>query len=291
VTEAVVARRSRPRWIRSVLGRPLVVVAIALLVTVVVVAITAPVLTPFRPDAINLRARLQPPSWTDGRHDNLFGTDALGRDVLTRIVYGARVSVTVGFSVVLVSGVLGTLIGLMAGYYRGWLDLVLSRIMDVQLAFPTIVLAIAIIAVLGPGLTNLIIVLSIANWVDYARVIRGETLSAREREYVEGARALGVPSPIVVFRHILPNVIAPTIVIATFSVASTIVAEASLSFLGLGVPPRIPSWGAMLAEGREHLGSAWWLGTIPGLAIALVVLAINIVGDWLRDFFDPRFAG
>lgn len=281
--------RTRPRRVvTSLAGQPMVVAALLVLCTTVAIAIVAPWIAPHQPDHINLRARLQAPTILGGAPGHPLGTDALGRDVLSRVIYGARVSVTVGFSVVLVSGIIGSLIGLVAGYYRGWFDRVLSRIMDVQLAFPTIVLAIAIIAVLGPGLVNLVVVLAIASWVDYARVIRGETLSVREREFVEGARALGVPHVVIILRHVLPNAIAPTIVIATFSIASTIIAEASLSFLGLGVPPRIPSWGAMLAEGRENLGNAWWLGTVPGVAIAVVVLSINVVGDWLRDFMDPR---
>ncbi len=281
--------RTHPSKLASSLAsRPMVVAAILVLCITVTIAITAPWIAPHKPDQINLRARLQAPTALGGAPGHLLGTDALGRDVFSRVLYGARVSVTVGFSVVLVSGVFGSLIGLMAGYFRGWFDRVLSRIMDIQLAFPTIVLAIAIIAVLGPGLVNLVVVLAIASWVDYARVIRGETLSVRERDFVEGARALGAPHVVILLRHVLPNAIAPTIVIATFSIASTIIAEASLSFLGLGVPPRIPSWGAMLAEGRENLGNAWWLGTVPGVAIAIVVLSINVVGDWLRDFMDPR---
>jgi len=187
-----------------------------------------------------------------------------------------------------VSGTIGTFLGLLAGYLGGWLDAVLGWLMDVQLAFPVILLAVAMLAFLGSGLFNVVLVLSVANWVDYARVVRAEALSVKQRDFVEGARALGAGQLRTMAGHVLPNSLTPTIVIATFSVASTIVAEASLSFLGLGTPPNIPSWGAMLTEGRSQLGSAWWLGVLPGVAIAVVVLSINILGDWLRDVLDPR---
>ena len=271
-------KRSRPgAWIAAVV-----------LLVVVAMAVLAPLIATHDPEAIDLRHRLAPPLGFGGTTQHLLGTDGLGRDVFSRLVYGARISVSVGFAVVAVSGTLGTLLGLLAGYVGGWLDATLGWLMDVQLAFPVILLAVAMLAFLGSGLLNVVLVLSVANWVDYARVVRAEALSVKQREFVEGVRALGARPVRVMAGHVLPNSLAPTIVIATFSVASTIVAEASLSFLGLGTPPNVPSWGAMLTEGRSQLGSAWWLGVLPGLAIAVVVLSINVLGDWLRDLLDPR---
>jgi len=216
------------------------------------------------------------------------GTDTLGRDVVSRLLYGARVSLSVGFSAVILAGTLGVALGLVSGYYGGRLDDALMRLGDVQLAFPALVLAIAVLAVVGSGLGNVVLVLGVTGWVTYARIARGETLSLRHREFVEGARALGARDTAILWRHVLPNVLPSITVVATFSVARTIIAEASLSFLGLGIPPPAPSWGAMLDEGRNYLTTGWWLALFPGLAILAVVLGINVVGDWLRDTLDPR---
>ena len=223
-----------------------------------------------------------------GDRGHPLGTDTLGRDVLSRLLYGARVSLVVGLTAVAVAGAIGVALGLVAGYYRGWLDDLLMRVGDIHLAFPVLLLGVALLSVLGASLVNLILVLAVSGWVTYARIVRGETLSLVEREFVAAARALGAGDGHVIWRHILPNVWPPIIVVATFSVARMIIAEASLSFLGLGIPPPAPSWGAMLDEGRNYITTGWWLALFPGLAILILVLGINLVGDWLRDLLDPR---
>jgi peptide/nickel transport system permease protein len=266
----------------ALLGLVVIVVATAM-------AVLAPAFAPADPIKNSLVERLTPPMWAAGgtaRHP--LGTDTLGRDVASRLLYGARVSLIVGLSAVVIAGVLGVALGLVAGYYRGFTDDTLMRLGDVQLAFPVLVLAVAVLAVLGASLANVILVLGVTGWITYARIVRGETLSLRQREFVEAARALGASDHYLIWRHILPNVLAPVTVVATFSVARTIIAEASLSFLGLGIPPPAPSWGAMLDEGRNYITTGWWLALFPGLAILLLVLGINVVGDWLRDALDPR---
>jgi peptide/nickel transport system permease protein len=264
-------------------------VGVLVIVASAVLAALAPALAPADPIRNDLLSRLTPPMWMDGgsgRHP--LGTDTLGRDVVSRLLYGARVSLLVGFAAVLVAGAVGVALGLVAGYYGGRLDDLLMRVGDVQLAFPVLVLAIAVLSVVGASLANVIVVLAVTGWVTYARIARAETLSLRQRDFVEGARALGARDGAILRRHILPNVLPPITVVATFSVARTIIAEASLSFLGLGIPPPAPSWGAMLDEGRNYLTTGWWLALFPGLAILLLVLGINLVGDWLRDALDPR---
>jgi peptide/nickel transport system permease protein len=261
-------------------------VAGALVVVVtIVLAAAAPALAPGDPIKNALLERLTPPTWA---HEHPLGTDTLGRDVASRLLHGARVSLVVGFSAVLLAGVVGVVLGLVSGWYRGWLDDLLMRVGDVQLAFPVLVLAVGVLAVLGASLLNLILVLGVTGWITYARIVRGEVLALRERDFVAAARALGASDAWIVSRHLLPNVLPPLTVVATFSVARTIIAEASLSFLGLGIPAPQPSWGAMLDEGRNYITTGWWLALFPGLAILLLVLGINLVGDWLRDVLDPR---
>ena len=258
---------------------------------IIAIAIFASQLAPFDPNKNNIMERVAPPLTLDkqGNMKYLIGSDALGRDSFSRLIFGAQVSLIVGFSAVLVGGILGTALGVYAGYYGKWIDDIIMRLADIQLAFPFILLANLFLVVLGEGLIKLIIVLGIGQWVTYARIARAQTISQKEKEYVEAAKALGVNNFSIMFGSILPNIFAPLIVIASFNVASVILAEAALSFLGLGVPPQIPTWGAMLAESRDHIfAKRWWMPFFPGMAILLTVLAFNIVGDWLRDYLDPR---
>jgi peptide/nickel transport system permease protein len=269
-----------------------VILGLAIIGLVVIGTIAAPLLTPHNPAQIDIRNRLMPPAWAaGGASDHLLGTDALGRDLFSRLIYGGRVSLIVGVSAVAVSGVVGVLLGLIAGYYGGWIDDAIMRLADFELAFPFILLAIAILSVLGPGLSKVILTLGLTGWAQYCRLTRAQVLGLRETEFVEAARTIGASTPRILLRHILPNGMAPVIVIASFSVASVIIAEASLSFLGLGIPPSVPSWGGMLADGRAYIERAWWLVTFPGLALMLTVLSINVLGDALRDILDPRLRG
>lgn len=265
---------------RSTLAMSAIVVLLAFLVA----GIFAPWLAPYDPNAQDLALRLQPPL-TEG---HLLGTDSLGRDVLSRLLYGSRISLIVGFSAVLLAAVIGIVIGLVSGYVGGWVDSLLMRVVDAWLAFPFLLLAIAIVAVLGRGLDNIVIALVVTGWVLYARLVRGETLSLREREFVLSARGLGASPVAIMVKHILPNCLAPVMVVATLEIGVVIVTEASLSFLGLGASASEPSWGGMLADGRAYLTRAWWLATLPGLAIFAIVLAVNVLGDALRDALDPR---
>lgn len=280
-----VTLRERPRrslWQR-LLGMRLAGVGALILGLVVLVALLAPWLAPHDPADVDLIQRLKGPL-TPG---HVFGTDSLGQDVLSRVIYGARVSTLVGFCAVAISGLIGVSLGLLSGYYGRWLDSLIMRVGDIQLAFPTIILYVAVMAVLGPGLLNLIAVMGFVGWVPYGRVQRGMVFSVRQQEYVEASRAIGAPDWIILVRHILPNTLGPIMVVASFGVAQAIITEASLSFLGLGVPPSVPSWGSMLADGRNYLQAGWWIATFPGVAITIAVLAVNLLGDWLRDRFDP----
>jgi peptide/nickel transport system permease protein len=256
---------------------------------VVVTAVLAPWVSPFDPVEQDLDNRLKPPGWSDAAGQvHPLGTDHLGRDLAARVIYGARPALLVGFAAVLISGVLGLLAGLLSGYWGGRVDDVLMRLADIQLAFPFILLAIAVIGVLGPSLPTIIVVIGVSSWVIYARVVRGAVLSLREREFVQAAQALGVRDGGILARHILPNVLTPWLVVATLDMARVIVIESALSFLGLGVQPPTPTWGGMLADGRVYISTAWWLATFPGLAILVAVLGINLFGDGLRDTLDPR---
>jgi len=280
---------ARSQFLPRLLRSKIAVVSAFILALVVFAAVAAPLIAPHDPAEIHLINRLKPPGFIDSTgHQYWLGTDSLGRDVYSRVVYGARVSLTVGLSAVLISGTVGLLLGLISGFFGGWLDDVIMRIADIQLSFPTILLALAIMAVLGSGLDKVILVLGLTGWVQYGRIVRGQVLSVKQEEFVLAARATGERNLRILFEHILPNIWSPVIVIASFSVATNIIAEASLSFLGVGVPPSVPSWGAMLADGRQFIGLAEWLTIPAGLAISLTVLSINILGDWLRDFIDPR---
>ncbi|MCC7346833.1 MAG: ABC transporter permease [Variibacter sp.] len=258
--------------------------ALLILLAFIITGLFAPLLAPHDPDLQALTMRLRPPL-TPGHP---LGTDMLGRDVLSRLVHGAQISLWVGLAVVLLTAVLGVLLGLLSGYVGGWVDVAIMRLADIWLAFPFLVFAVALVAMLGNGLDKLVIALILAGWVAFARPVRAETLSLRERDYVASARALGASPFAIMVGHILPNVMPTIIVIATIDLGAVILAQASLAFLGLGVSAETPTWGGMLADGRAYLGVAWWLTTIPGLVIFLVVVAVNVLGDWLRDVFDPR---
>ena len=283
-------RRELRRAIRVMVEARWPVLAMVILLATAIAAAFGPALAPFDPNRQNLVLRLADPM-SSGPDGSVFwlGSDVLGRDVLTRLLYGARVSLLVGIAAIGVGGTIGIVAGLLSGYFGGWVDDLIMRLGDIQLAFPFILLAIMFLVVLGSGIWNLILVLGVGQWVTYARIVRADTLSLREKEFVEAARALGDSIASIIFRTILPNILAPLTVIASFNVASVILSEAALSFLGLGVPPSVPTWGSMLAESRDTLlANKWWLAVFPGVAIVLTVLSFNILGDWLRDFLDPR---
>jgi len=293
--DAILADAERPalrEWrsfLRRLARRRTALFGLGVVAMVFVTALAAPLISPFDPIEQNIGERLKAPGARDAMGQlHLLGTDHLGRDLLARILYGARPALMVGFAAVLISGVLGMVTGLIAGYFGGRVDDVLMRLADIQLAFPFILLAIAVIGVLGPSLFTIIAVIGVSSWVVYARVVRGTVLSLREREFVQAALALGSRDRRVLMRHILPNAFTPWLVVATLDMARVIVIESALSFLGLGVQPPTPTWGGMLADGRVYISTAWWLATFPGLAILVTVLGINLFGDGLRDTLDPR---
>lgn len=275
----------RRTWWDRLKGDPLAMIGLAVVVGFAVTAIFAPLFAPYDPLAqgsLTTQAYL-PPSAA-----HWLGTDQFGRDLLSRIIYGARISLTIGFVAVAIAVVLGSLLGAVAGYVGGWVDAVIMRFTDMVMAFPRLVLLIMIIALFRPSLPLIILVLGLTQWPGTARLVRGEVLSLREQEYVEAARALGFGRRRIILRHLLPNVMAPVIVAATLGIGNTIVLEAGLSFLGMGIQPPTPSWGTLVADGRQNLIGAWWVATFPGLAIVFTVLAFNLVGDGLRDVLDPR---
>jgi ABC-type dipeptide/oligopeptide/nickel transport system permease subunit len=263
--------------------------ATGLLLLIVASAVGAPWIAPRDPLAVEIRHRLAPPAWmAGGTPANLLGTDQVGRDLLSRVVYGGRVSLVVGVAAVLISASLGVLLGLGAGYVAGRTDAVIMTVINVMLTFPFILLALAVIAVLGPSLLNMIIVLGVADWPLYARVVRAETRSIRERDFIAASRALGLGHLRIVFRQIFPNLASTIVVIATLQVARVIILESFLSFLGLGIQPPTPAWGNMLGEGRVYMLNSWWIAAFPGLAIFVTTLAINLMGNALRDWLDPH---
>lgn len=266
------ARHNRLLWV----GTTLVLIFVAM-------AVLAPLLTQHDPIAMDLEMKLQPPSAV-----HWGGTDNFGRDVMTRIFYGARLSLLSALMAIGISVVLGTVIGLVSGYVGGWLDMVVQRMVEVAMAFPGLLLALAIVAILGPGQFNVMLAVGLGGVPGYIRLVRGEVLSAKNREYVEAARALGASDWRMMFRHVLPNILSPVVVLATLGTAGAIQATASLSFLGMGAQPPTPAWGTMIAEGQAFLFNAWWMPTVPGLAIAICVLGFNLFGDGLRDLLDPK---
>lgn len=281
------ARRRPGGW--RILRYPWSVAGLAVLVVFVSIGLLAPILAPHDPMQGNLRARLLPPFWVDGGMlQHPLGTDQLGRDVMSRLMHGARASLAVGFGVVMLSGIVGGVLGLIAGYFGGTLDDVLARMADWTLAFPFLVLAILLMGVLGPGLVNLTLVLALAGWPQFFRLMRGEALVERQKAYVEASIAIGRgPAGVIVF-SILRNVFHIFFVLATIRLGIAILSEASLSFLGFGVPSHIPAWGSMISAGQAYVSTAWWLSTVPGVAILLLVLAVNLFGEGLRDATDPR---
>ena len=270
----------------------LVLLGAGFVAALLLVAAAAPLLAPQDPIRQSLRGRLHPPTWNgaDGRA-HVLGTDHLGRDVLSRVIYGSRVSLVIGFAAVVVGGVIGSAAGLAAGFSRGRLDGIIMTLADAQLAFPFILLAIGIIAVLGPSFPTLVVVIGLSGWVSYARILRSQVLVVRSREFVESIHALGGSLARIVLRHVLPNVLSSIVVIATLELARAIVLEATLSFLGLGIQPPTPSWGGMVQEGREYLDSAWWISTFPGLVLMVTSIVVSRTGDWLRDVLDPTLRG
>jgi peptide/nickel transport system permease protein len=274
--------------LQRVLKAPEAVASAVVLVGILGCAVFADRLAPFPPNKQSLVSRLSPPLSSSPRGAHWLGTDQLGRDVLSRLVYGARVSLVVGLGAVALSGVLGVWLGVMAGYLGDRMDTVLMRLVDIMMAFPYLLMALAVVALLGPGLSNLIAVFTITGWPAYARLLRAATLSVRQAEFVESARSLGAPTWRVLTGHVLPNVVSPSIVIGSFDLARVIIAEATLSFFGVGVPAPTASWGGMISEGREYLTSAWWLAIFPGLALTGLVVSVNLMGDRLRDVLDPR---
>ena len=252
-------------------------------------AVFAPQIAPWDPARQMLMKRLRPPMWeARGLREHPLGTDHLGGDILSRILYGGRISLGVGLSAVSLSCLIGVTLGLLAGFHGGRTDAFIMRVVDVFLAIPYILLAMGVVFALGPSLLNVILVMAVTRWVQFARIVRADVLSIREREFVSGARARGSRSLRLLLRHVLPNALTPIIVVATLELAFMIIYESALSFLGLGVQPPTPTWGWMLSDGRNYVATAWWLATFPGLAIMLTVLAVNLLGDWLRDTLDPR---
>jgi peptide/nickel transport system permease protein len=284
-----VARRRRRNLGALAWKQRMGVLGLVLVATATLVAFLAPAIAPHDPFAGELVLRLLPPIWMDGGNSSfVLGTDQLGRDTLSRIMYGARVSLTAGSLAVVIATVIGVSLGVLAGYRRGWLDRVVSMVVNVVVTFPFLLLALVVVGIVGPNFRNIIIVLGLTAWPVYARVLRNETLSLRERDYVLAARALGCTDGRIVTRHLLPNLVGPIVVLSSLEVAQMILAESFLGFLGLGVQPPEPSWGGMLGDARNYVLSRWWLAAFPGLAIWATALGINLLGDGLRDVLDPR---
>jgi peptide/nickel transport system permease protein len=284
-------RRRLPRFWEALFASPAGLAGALIMVLVVLVAIFARQLAPYDPDQLAMRTRLQPPSLVsqqEGQPPHLFGTDSLGRDLFSRVLYGARISLLLGITASLIGAVVGVSLGMLAGYYGGKVDSIISWLTNVQMAFPFTLLAIFIIAIFGGGLDRLIVVLAWATWVNYARIMRGQVIAVKNGDFVQAAYSMGARPLRVMVQHILPNSVSPLTVVTTFTFASVILQEAALSFLGLGVDVRIPTWGSILADGRSYLQNAWWIATLPGVALLITALGANLFGDWLRDYLDPR---
>ena len=275
-------------WRRAGRSRRMIVGAI-LIGLVVLIALLAPIIAPYSPLHQAAQFNNRPLFWSEpGGALHLLGTDPLGRDVLSRIIWGARVSLLIGATAVLLAGTVGVLLGLVSGYFGGLAETLIMRLVDMVMSIPFILLAIVLVALFGQSLTGLIVILGLTGWLGYARIVRGVVLSLKQLPYVEASRALGASHPRTLFRHILPGVWTPVIVVATQQVGTMMIAESSLTFLGIGVPPTIPTWGSMIADGRSYVQIAWWISTLPGLALTITVLAVYFFGDGLRDVLDPR---
>jgi peptide/nickel transport system permease protein len=286
---AAKARSGTARRFRSAIRpwlTPKLIAGGTIVLILIIAGLSAPWIAPYDANAQNLSQALRPPDWLLGPH--MLGTDAVGRDVLSRLFYGARVSLVIAVMVVIISGIVGMILGAISGYFAGAVDFLIQKLVEVVWAFPPLLLAIAIMAFLGQGLENLILALVSQRWIAYCRVARGQALSLRTREFVDAARSLGANHTRIIVYHIMPNLVPSAVVIGTFSMASAIIAEAALSFLGLGVPPEIPTWGSMLSDGRTYISTSWWLALFSGLCIFFTVLGINLLGDGLRDILDPR---
>lgn len=293
-SKSEVKKNAFQRFLQHFSGNSLALVAFILLVLIIAISIFAPFIAPYNPAKGNIVNRLKPPTFerpADGSFPHILGTDQQGRDVLSRLIYGGRVSMSVGFTVVAIGGTIGTLLGLIAGYFGGWTDLIIMRIVDVASSFPGLLIALTFVMVLGPGQANLTIALLLVGWMIYARMARSQVLTARESTMVEASRAIGCSMPRILFNHILPNVISPLITTFVLEMAHMISAEANMSFLGYGIQPPASSWGLMIGEGRQYITSAWWIVVFPGLIIALTVLCLNLVGNWVREEFDPLQKG
>jgi peptide/nickel transport system permease protein len=273
-------------FLRSAHRHPLIAWGAGLVLALFAAALLAPLLTPYEPSAQSLADRLLPPSLA-----HPMGTDQFGRDVMARLLFGARVSLSVGLVAVAIYVTIGVLVGALAGYYGGWVDMLLMRLVDVMLCIPTFFLILMVVAFVGPSLLNIMVIIGLTAWPDVSRLVRGEILSLKEREFILAARVAGLPDSRIILRHLIPNALGPVLVVSTLGVAGAILVESGLSFLGLGVQPPTASWGNMLMEGTSHLLDAWWLITFPGVAIFLTVLAYNLLGEGLRDLLDPRMRG
>jgi len=281
--------RASVDFLRELGSHPTAVLGAVLTLVYFLAAIFAPQLSPHDPLKGDLRLRLLPPAWQEGGDITYpLGTDVQGRDLLSRIIYGSRVSLRVGFWVVGTSVVVGTTLGTIAGYYRGRLDDIICRLVDLLLAFPYLIFAVAVMAFLGPGFTNMLIALSFKSWVPFFRLVRAETLSQKTKEYVDAAKVTGRSTPAIIFSEILPNIFHSILVLVTLRMGTLILSEAALSYLGLGIQPPTPAWGSMVSDGRDHLMTSWWVSTLPGVAILVLVMSINLFGEGLRDVLDPR---
>ena len=267
---------------------PTALVGMIVVLGFTIIAVVAPAISPFDPDRGDIAARLQPPAWMGGKGKHLLGTDSVGRDLLSRIIYGTRVSLSIGVITIVISAGVGTALGLVVGWGSTWVGPLLSRLADLLLAFPMLVFAIGAMTVLGPGFWIIVLALSFQSWVEFFRLVRGGTLVQREREYVQAARALGRSTVGILVREILPNIFHSVLVLGTLRVGYIIIAEASLSFLGIGIQPPTPAWGSMISDGREFMFNAWWIATFPGLVAITLVLGLNLLGEGLRDILDPR---